>query len=176
MSTKVLTWLIWGASLVFGRYAGSVFLIPAAITAVAYFACKRAFPADKQFMVPAISCHLGAFGWMLLGAILAPVLFQKVGFDLVLMATGLIWLYLSRGRAAAIALILYNCLALFVFAYDFAAPELTSTVAKALIVHGLWHGAAIVLLSPLVRARGLTTVDFAGRQLSVIQRSRARAG
>jgi len=58
----------------------------------------------------------------------------------------MIWLYLSSGRAAAIALVAYQGVSVALNIYSFTMVAFDSNAARALSVHVVWRIGAIVLL------------------------------
>jgi len=150
-----------GAGLALGHYSGINLIIPGAIAAVAFAACKHVFPPDKQAAVPAISFQLGEFGWMLL-AFMVPGGLQQVAPDLVLMAIGMIWLYLTLGRTAAVAAIIYNVVCLAFYGYELPTLGLASAGMKSLVVHIVWRIVTIILAIAFIHARRSKITEASG--------------
>jgi len=148
---------IGGAAL--GIYAGINLLVPGIITFGAFFWFNRVFPPNKRPVLAAIAWQMGQLGWFLLGAILVANGINKVGLDVAIITVGLIWLYLSVGRAAAIALMLYQSAALAFNVYTFAAGSLASPGAKGLVVHIVWRAVALILLGYFVFNRQKKSAD-----------------
>jgi len=136
--------------LAFGRYTGINLLIPGIIFASAVFACKHLFPKDKQSLVAAIAIQVGQFGWLSL-ALFTPNGFEQVGPDLALMAVGMVWLYFTVSRTAALIVVVYNVFALVFYGYEAQAMSLESSSMRALAVHVALRIGTIVLLCIFMR-------------------------
>ncbi len=163
--TGIAGWVAGAVGLALGRYAGINLLIPTAIAAVAFVICRWAFPLGKKSSALPISFQFGQFGWMLF-AFLIPGGFQQVALDLTLMAAGMIWLYLSMGLPAAIAVIVYNVLSLAIYGYEIYARTVPADGMRGLVVHIAWRIATIALLVLFIRERraGAAVKEVSDRQ------------
>ena len=149
---QILGWVAGAIGLGLGRYAGINLIIPGAIAVVGFLLCRWAFPPSKKSAVLPISFQLGQFGWMLL-AVMIPGGIQQVALDLVLMAAGMIWLYLSMGRGAAITVIIYNALGLVFYGYELYTQAVVAGGMRGFVVHIAWRIATIILLALFIRER-----------------------
>jgi hypothetical protein len=139
--------------LALGRYAGVSLLIPGAISVVAFFGLRQFIPIAKRPMLLCLAWQAGQLGWFLVGTAIAPQLVGQIWLDALIMGGGMVWLYLSSGRPAAIFLGVYQAASLAINVLAFAAVPIDSPSARSLSVHIVWRVVALFLLGLFVWKR-----------------------
>jgi len=135
-----------------GVYTGVNLVLPAAFSAIAWFALHNMAPTGKRPVVPAVAWQFGQLGWFAVGAVLSPMSgLMTILPDIAILAGLLIWFYLGQSRIAAWCLIAYQGLSTLINAWAFVHQPIDSNAAKALVVHILWRVVAIGLLALFIR-------------------------
>jgi hypothetical protein len=127
-----------GASRVFGV----ALLIPMVVAPVVGVVLAKAGPVRARPFVPAVSVLVGHLAWIVAGA-LVEASFAQVAIDAVLMLGGAAWLLARPGLAPAVAIGLFEVLALVGNAWQLTLPQSTGN-EKALVLHVLLRAAVIV--------------------------------
>ena len=133
------------AGYLFASYAGAALWIPAiAGVLVLIVAIKTAKPAARPF-APAIGVHGAQLIWMTVGCIALGRLDANV-IDLVVLAAGILGLFLIPGGIPAVPLLLFQVFGLVVNGVAASHYEAGTSESKGLLVHLLLRVLAITFL------------------------------
>lgn len=128
-----------------GAYSGLHLLLPLAATALAWWAGRRLLPDSRHVVLPAVAVQIGHLLWLTFGQVVRGGLDAGV-IDLLILTLGVVWLVARPGLAPILVLTLYQSWALVTNAAAFAAAEPGTLAHRALLIHLVWRGLALVLM------------------------------
>jgi len=143
---------VLGAAL--GIYAGVIFLVPCLASVAVIVLGHRLFNEDRRCILLAFGIQGGQLIWLVIGALIQ----HRVGaffIDLAWLLGSLIWLAVRPGLLPTCLLGIYQLLSLLSKVLLFVHAQVGTSMHKALLVHLVWHVAALAALGMLfVALRG----------------------
>jgi hypothetical protein len=128
-----------------GVYAGTHLLIPLALTGLVWWPARKLFPGRSPDYVAAAAVQAGHLLWIAVGLIVIGKLTVDL-VDIAILLVGVAWLLLRPGLAPVIALTIYQALALLINLFAFLSFPVGHNLHRALLVHILWRGLALILM------------------------------
>ena len=138
-----------------GVYSGMHLLIPLVLTGLAWWAA-RALRSDRSpDYVAAAAVQAGHLLWIAVGLVVIGALTVDL-VDIAILLIGVAWLVLRPGLTPVIVLTIYQALALVINLFAFLSFPIGHNLHRALLVHILWRGLALILMwRAHHKARGL---------------------
>ena len=128
-----------------GVYSGIHFLIPLALTGLVWWAARKLLPHRPPDFVAAAAVQAGHLLWIAIGLIVIGALTVDL-VDIAILLIGVVWLALRPGLAPVIVLTIYQALALIINLFAFLSFPIGHNLHRALLVHILWRGLALILM------------------------------
>lgn len=128
-----------------GVYSGLHLLIPLALTGLVWWAARKRFPDRSPAYVAAAAVQAGHLLWIAVGLIVIGALTVDL-VDIAILLIGVFWLLLRPGLAPVIVLTIYQVLLLLINLLAFLGFPIGHNLHKALLVHIIWRGLAVILM------------------------------
>lgn len=128
-----------------GVYSGMHLLVPLALTSLVWWAGRKLFPERSPDYVAAAAVQAGHLLWITVGLIVIGALTVDL-LDIAILLIGVAWLLLRPGLAPVIVLTIYQALALLINLFAFLAFPIGHNLHRALLVHIIWRGLALILM------------------------------
>jgi len=128
-----------------GVYSGTHLLIPLVLTGLAWWAGRKLFPDRSRDYVAAAAVQAGHLLWIAVGLIVIGALTVDL-VDITILLIGVAWLLFRPGLAPVIVLTIYQVLALLINLFALLAFPIGHNLHRALLVHIIWRGLALILM------------------------------
>lgn len=138
-----------------GVYSGMHLLIPLVLTGLAWWVVRTLRPDLSPDYVAAAAVQVGHLLWIAVGLVVIGALTVDL-VDIAILLGGVAWLLVRPGLAPVIVLTIYHGLALLINLFAFLNFPIGHNLHRALLVHILWRGLALLLMwRAHHKARGL---------------------
>ncbi|HKC05759.1 MAG TPA: hypothetical protein VKJ67_02750 [Methylomirabilota bacterium] len=138
-----------------GVYSGMHLLIPLALTGLVWWGARALLPDRSPDYLAAAAVQAGHLLWIAVGLVVIGALTVDL-VDIAILLIGVAWLVLRPGLAPVIVLTVYQALALLINLFAFLNFPIGHNLHRALLVHILWRGLALILMwRAHHRAKGL---------------------
>jgi hypothetical protein len=128
-----------------GVYSGMHLLIPLGLTGLAWWAIRALRPDRPPDYVAAAAVQAGHLLWIAVGLVVIGALTVDL-VDIAILLIGVVWLLVRPGLAPVIVLTIYQALALVINLFAFLSFPIGHNLHRALLVHILWRGLALILM------------------------------
>jgi len=128
-----------------GAYSRMHLLIPLALTGLAWWTARTLRPDRAPDYVAAAAVQAGHLLWIAVGLVVIGALTVDL-VDIAILLIGVVWLLLRPGLAPVIVLTIYQALALIINLFAFLSFPIGHNLHRALLVHILWRGLALLLM------------------------------
>ena len=128
-----------------GVYSGMHLVIPLVLTGLAWWAARALLPDHSPDYVAAAAVQAGHLLWIAVGLVVIGALTVDL-VDIAILLIGVVWLVLRPGLAPVIVLTIYQALALIINLFAFLSFPIGHNLHRALLVHILWRGLALILM------------------------------